>query len=181
MDFVLLIYPLKCQNYPLGVDNKHHWPFFHIKLSAEEETIPLCCGHPLFFSDSEWESNCFQAKQVWRGARTWLLLLFTEKRDSIYSTLIMTKKSPYLKGQMDSHILFCFLNLNIEILNTKRPLLGGLWPHKLARLMTLFPPLCLAREQQKLPKRSSNPFVIQKKSCLSHPSCKLLTTTSCSY
>ena len=110
--FSSLIYPLKCQlilapklALALGVDNKHHWPFFHIKLSAEEETIPLCCGHPLFFSDSEWESNCFQAKQVWREA----LLLLLLKKTPLYSTLIMTKKSPYLKGQMDSHILFCFL------------------------------------------------------------------------
>ena len=52
-----------------------HWPFFHIKWSAEEEGIPLCVGHPLFLSDSEWESNCFQAKQVWRAKPKLLLLL----------------------------------------------------------------------------------------------------------
>ena len=170
MDFVPLIYPLKCQNYPLGVDNKHHWPFFHIKLSGEEETIPLCCGHPLFFSDSEWESNCFQAKQVWRGARTWLLLLFTEKRDSIYSTLIMTKKSPYLKGQMDSHILFCFLKVNIEILRTKRPLTGRPLTTQVSQANDSFPTIVFStRAAKNLPKRSSNPFLLlrnPKKSCL---------------
>ena len=95
---------------------------------------------------------------------------FYRKRDSIYSTLIMTKKSPYLKGQMDSHILFCFLKVNIEILQTKRPLTGRPLTTQVSQANDSFPTIVFStRAAKNLPKRSSNPFLLlrnPKKSCL---------------
>ena len=109
---------------------------------------------------------------------------FTEKT-LLYSTLIMTKKSPYLKGQMDSHILFCFLKVNMEILPTKRPLTGRPLTTQVSHANDSFPTIVFStRAAKNLPKRSSNPFLLlrnPKKVVFSHPSCKLLTTTSCSY
>ena len=93
-----------------------------------------------------------------------------KKRDSIYSTLIMTKKSPYLKGQMDSHILFCFLKVNIEILQTKRTLTGRPLTTQVSQANDSFPTIVFStRAAKNLPKRSSNPFLLlrnPKKSCL---------------